>query len=92
MARSENDKGIRVNVRLCDQDGNPLQVPGLVAIPSDRLACFEKIPDLVRKFVAAVNGPADPLRTKYLKNLCALEAELDRLAQLWDEPNVTAEN
>lgn len=86
MARSENEKGIRVNVLLCDQDGRPIDVPGLVAIPSDRLACFEQIPVLARKLVAALREPQGPLNTAYFGNLRALEDELERLTQLWDEP------
>lgn len=88
MVRSENDKGIRVNVLLCDQEGRPIDVPGLVAIPSDRLACFEKIAVLARQLVTALNDfQRAPLSsTNYPTHLRDVESELKKLSDLWDEP------
>jgi hypothetical protein len=89
MARSENDEGIRVNVLLCDvETGKRMDVPGLVAIPSDRLDCFEKIAVLAGQLVAALNDfQRSPTRgTNYPRHLRELEPELKKLANLWDEP------
>jgi len=87
MARSENEKGIRVKVRLCDEEGTPLDVPGLIAIPSDRLACFERIAILSRELVAALEAAQEnPTSGVYYSRLRALKSELLALTALWDGP------
>jgi hypothetical protein len=89
MLRSENDKGIRVNVLLCDQDGNAIDVPGLVAIPSDRLVCFENVAVLSERLVESLKAwqrSGGTGSTAYPKRLEELVSELKKLTELWDGP------
>ena len=101
MAKSQNDRRIAIPVELRTADGKLLPIPGLIAIPDDRLDCFEEIARIAREILPLyqmsvdLSGgerkrvhASDGLRQPMLK----LGEQLKAMDELWDDPQEKPES
>ncbi len=85
MTKSTHDKGIRIPVILCDSNLQPLQVPGLIAIPGDRLERLEELAVLAKACAAAYHDlQRNPTSTAFHGILLKMAGGVAHLSELWD--------
>jgi hypothetical protein len=90
MTVNETEKSIRIPVVLY-ADGKPLDVSGLIAIPNDRLKCFEELALQIHRvrphFEAYFASPHDHHTSdKLIMELRQVMPKLNLLLALWDIP------
>jgi hypothetical protein len=95
MIKSEAEKAIRIPVVLhAASDDRRIDLPGLIAIPSERLECFEELASelfqMRASYLAWLHTPSVRTSDDFTPGLRCVMTKLDDLLEYWTPTEVAA--